>query len=493
MSAEQVKPSATADTEIQTQIPAKTPEQEAAMAKIHERVFGNMTGKTVGSIQDEKPVEKPKEEKPDPKPADSKAGEGEQAAAAPKKDDEAKPARAPKKPKPSPTIEDITKAATAAATKAVADSLPKKEVAAAPAVKTEPEVVQLDKAYKEEEQVYRHLAATNPKYATLVDDLNTYAKDSREYMRTWQKENPGKKFNMDDDEHSEFVETHQPAIAPSDIAKASAAVGVKDAVEKEMEPIRKQREKEEETAKLRKVAEEGIPLAHGASRQLDSTLARQLIPNAFKEDGSVDQAAIKSAIEDPALESALKETIEKWDPLVRVAAFILRPGAEHLYMPENEPLHAEVEAVLKDLEKQIDGHEHNGMTGVTREAYAKLPEAQRANHYTVNGTIAVGWMNHLAGLEAKGKLDAFVEKSVKIAQRRGYKAEKQDEGESKKVQENRNGHTESNQQEQPKKPVERQSVTAGGGGPTVTSGDGKGGAKKSAGDLAFDRMLGKGT
>lgn len=472
-----------------------TPEKQAAMQTIADRVFGNMTGKSVGSIKDKKVETPPAAAAPaseEGKETQPKAGDGAPGAPAasgePKKVEEpAKPTRPARRPKAAPTVEDITKAATVAATKAIAATLPKPAESPAPAKKPEPPT--LDPTFKNEEQVYKHLAATDPKYSNLITELNDYAKSAKEYKKKWTSENPGKRFNPDDEEHAEFMEANLPNVAQADVAKASGEISAKAAVEKEMEPIRKERKEQEERTRLDKIASDGIPLVKQASANLDRSLVQELIPDAVGADGKVDTDKVTQAMEDPAISDAVDAATNRWGPLMKEAAFILRPGAEDFYSPESNPLHSEIEVVMRDLESQIDGRDHKGLTGVTREAYAKLPEDERANYYTVNGAVAVAYMNELAKREAKKIFNETIEKSEKIAQRRGYKKETPAAGDPKPGQGEVKTVPSTEQQTQQRQAPERRTVSAGGGGPTVTTGGNGGGGKKSGEEMAFGNMI----
>jgi hypothetical protein len=166
---------------------------------------------------------------------------------------------------------------------------------------------------KEELKVLQELG-NSPKYKgrDLVKETTEFWRREEEYTLNWKKNNPGKKFNSEDDEHAEFYDANQPDIADKDITDAHITVRAREIaakeidarVKKEVDPIR-----QELSAAARDTLEIKIKpiIATGVAAAV-AAMAVEAVPE-FKEilkDGKLTPEAVDAMQEqDPAAMQAI--------------------------------------------------------------------------------------------------------------------------------------------------------------------------------------------
>ncbi len=140
----------------------------------------------------------------------------------------------------------------------------------------------------------------------LRNQYQTFVKKYDDYRSTWEKANPGKPFDEDDEDHESFFNTHRPAVADEDIIRAEAVVETRREMQVEIDRTRV------EQARSRAV-EAGRSAAAAATGEMLQSF----------EVKTVDELKAK----DPALAFAVAEMTPAVAGLVRVSHQLFTPGA----------------------------------------------------------------------------------------------------------------------------------------------------------------------
>lgn len=273
--------------------------------------------------EDEKPATPPAGDAP---PAGDQPPVAAPAAAAPKEGDVSTDALLPgtePAPSPTPAPTATTPAAAPAApstptptpatidTDALADKVADR-LRPKPAPAPDP-LAAFNDEDKEELRVLQALNK-NPKYAgrDLVKETTEFWNKESEYIANWKRNNPGKKFESDDDEHTEFYESATPAIPEKDITNAHIALQAEiiadqraeQKVREQLAPIQEKLAATEREALEIKVK----PLINESVNQSVATLAVEAVPE-FKEivkDGKLTPDVVNAMKEhDPAAVEAI--------------------------------------------------------------------------------------------------------------------------------------------------------------------------------------------
>jgi hypothetical protein len=244
----------------------------------------------------------------------------------------------------------------------------------------------------------------NGKYTgrDLVKETTEFWNRETEYMAKWRRENPGKKFNPDDEEHADFYDANQPDIPEKDIndahitlrAQEIAAKEVDRKIKEEMEPLRKKITETEREALEQKVK----PVIAQAVSQSVAAMAVAAVPE-FSEiikDGRLTQEAVDAMNEkDPAAVHAINDEARalrvRVEELERMAQMpnhfrfderlsvplkggeVIRPHAEIM-----DAAHAVEDSILRGPR---EGRVRDGRQFIPTGVFnAKMDEAQKAGN-----------------------------------------------------------------------------------------------------------------
>lgn len=102
----------------------------------------------------------------------------------------------------------------------------------------------LPRAYQKDLRVAKFMAETDPRHKGLPGQLTDFYKAEAAYMADWEKNNPGKQFKADDEDHEAFYERNEPKIDPDELEEAKEAMVRKQVKEEVVSEVREQVVKE---------------------------------------------------------------------------------------------------------------------------------------------------------------------------------------------------------------------------------------------------------
>lgn len=346
-----------------------TPQNPAVEKLTDTNAVADFTSAFLGNDKPEAP--KKPEEKPDKKP------------------EEKKPAPRAKKPAPAPAAPQISADEIAEATaRGVATALKKTE----PEPEKEPES-SLSDAEKSRVEALKQMEKSNPdKYKGIAKRYEESIAKFDDYATQWEKENKGKKFDEDAEEHKEFKASLEEGLDwdEDDYADARAEIKAKQVLEEykkesggklaEIEEREKQRERLAksapaiEAAKVKNARDFMTGIGGEFKGLVDEkgVLNKELGEKLMAEDPVQCQIVLDSAdLTEKLVETNFKlfNEIERFDPKnpihVSLNNFILGTEQRLLQQP---------------AEYQLDGY---GRKFVASAEYAKLPEPQRKRVWTL--------------------------------------------------------------------------------------------------------------
>lgn len=396
--------------------PPATPETNAAVSSVLDKVVeGMMGGKpatpdaAAPDPKNETPAAAAPEKKDGAAPVakdDKKEdkGEGERRITPSVQTDPPKPVKKKKAadaPSPQQLAADITRAATEAATRAVAGAGQK------PEAKDDPKEVKLNKVYSQDEDLYRHLATTDPKYKTLIEDLNKFADDFSEYKKKWVADHPGEKFDPDNEEVAAWMDQNEPKVSDRDMAKASGAIeGRKATAEIKTEANKKLQQEEAE-----KIVEAAIS---GSKAAVSGAAQAAIVAASGASDAKFTEELVKQVMQDPVAELVVERSLTAWQTVIEAAGALFSPGGGRLF-DESNPAHQRVAQITMDIERQLsemeDASDSAGRQFATRVDYSKMTQAERAKHYCVGGDAVIGLLNRIVAADVAERLSKIKPKA----------------------------------------------------------------------------------
>lgn len=309
-------------------------------------------------------------------------------------------------PPAAPDITQITTAATTAAVRALQGS-PKTDTAQRrPEADLAPEDLY-------DYEVAVKLAEINPKYKDAPKVILDHVKKSEAYAARWETANPGKVFNLKDDEHNEFYESLEKPWSDHEFRKAATKLETAE----ETEQIRREvggkiKALEQDNARL-----ELNPIIERTFIAAAGHMARQLeVHDKLKAAGDFD----KFAEEDPITAEAMASALGPIQPLIEAIVQIDDPKGR-FPVDEKNPAHQAWLQLLADKEAQFQGVEStDGKMFATRIAFSRMNDAQRARHWYLTPDHLVTELVQEAIATAAEKVKTEKERQKKIALSLGY-------------------------------------------------------------------------
>lgn len=370
-----------AETDKKTPVvpPEPPPITEAEAVHVNKFVSGLFEGRK------EKPA-KVKGEEEAPKPELDAEGNP-----IPEKTDDAPPSKPAKKPakKPevaapaSPAPPDYDKIAEAAG-RGVAEALNKKTPEKKEESPATPEFLSEDE--KAELPVLEQMEKSNPtKYKGLTKKFTDAIKARQEYEAAWLKENPGKEFDAEADEHNEFFEKNDVDWKDRDYQEAltdlKVAPAIKRLEEKNLAELDKLSAKEK--------AKEIEPLAASESKRNGKALFDAVGGEFAKVVGdnlSTNPEVIKALYAEDETRATI--VFQAANALEQYAAENLRLFTGVAKFDENNPVHKYLsdfavhhETAMNQLDREQSKNK-NGQVFATAAEYYKMNKETRAKHWT---------------------------------------------------------------------------------------------------------------
>lgn len=204
----------------------------------------------------------------------------------------------------------------------------------------------------------------------LVSEYNRFSDELGSYRTRWMAENPGKRFDVNDGNHDEWLDVHEPDVDRDDLVRAETRIETLRETDRRVEERLRAIEEQRANEEARRVAQEA--------------------PARFVEAfGKGDIDGIKAT--DPALAFAVKEALPTATRTVETVHAICRPGASV------SPTDVHQQFVLGTVafyESQLanlppDQSNRDGRQFVPSKVYDQLTPAQRKATWTLRNEPAV--------------------------------------------------------------------------------------------------------
>ena len=359
----------------------------------------------IGGVLKFKPAPKKKVEPKTEEPAPPAPPEAPPAPAAP---EPPKTIVSKKKAAATPPPPDITQIATAATTAAVRAlrGEPKTE---APAAKPEDALTPADRY---DYDVAAKLAEINPKYKDAPAIILNHVKKSEAYATRWETANPGKAFNPNDDEHSEFYDSLETPWTEQEFRKAATKLETAE----ETDQIRREVGEKIKTLERDNARLELGPIIDRTFVSAAKNMAKGLhVQDKFKTEGDFD----KFQEEDPITAKAMTEILGPIHPLIEAIVQIDEPKGR-FPIDHNNPVHQAWMQLLAEKEAQYAGVDNAGKMFASRIEYSRMNPAQRAKHWYLTADHLVSEVVDDAIAMASERVKAEKEKQNRIALSLGY-------------------------------------------------------------------------
>lgn len=401
----------------------KTDKTEVTEPEKPNTQLGELISKTLGfrTKPKEKPVPAPAPETPAPEKPKTIVGKRKQAPAAP----------------------DAVSIATAAATAAV------KAVTAQPSPKTATPAVEgesLKDEDRHEYEVAKYLGSINPKYKGAEKVVLEHVRKAEAYAERWEKENQGKTFDPDDDEHNEFYAAlekpwsdHEFRMAENEIAAERVASRKEKGSQAKIEELT------QGTARM-----ELKPVVVQTFNNVAAELAKAV--GAFEKisKSSFD----KFMDEDPITAEAIARNLQPMQALVETIIEIDDPKGR-IPLDQSNPNHVAWLNLLAEKEQQYAGvKDDSGKLFATRSEYHSLTPSERRGRFYLTADHLVAELVADATETVKSEVENEKKRQEKIARSMGFvKATKDTPGASDTVVTNGTSEIKDGTATPPSKPV----------------------------------------
>ena len=362
---------------------AKAPGDAAKPAEATTKEAQAATNKPIGELlssalqfrtkpKAEKAADKPDGDKPT---ADAKPAETAKETPAVTDPPKAKPAKKKAEPQPaadpSRMIQDVASATAAAVTKVLS---PGRTETPDPMAAIE---ATLSGREKHELDVAKYMAKNNPdQHRDAPKIYLANVKSAEEYRQRWLNQNPGKAYDPDDDEHSDFFDSLKEPYSDYEFEQARAeAAAERVASRREAKTEKRIQEVEQDAAHtdLRRVTESTMTGAFGL-----------LV-------GEVDKAALTDlnkggwealAERDPILAPVLAAAVGEMEPMIRTIVEIDDPKGRIKLDVDGNPQHAAWGHFLIQKESELTGEtDADGRVFATRDQFRRMSAAQQQRHW----------------------------------------------------------------------------------------------------------------
>lgn len=393
-----------------------TAEDQAKTEKARD-IMSKLLGITDEAQAPDKPAEAPEVKQPDPAPAKTteKAEKPPEAPAEPEKKP-VKKTKVPDKIIPAsellgePNEDAVTKAATAAATAAVKAMAPKEE-------KAKEEQVELPKDIQKQLDAFKELESRE-EYKGITKQVVDFKKKGGvedQYIRQWKKANPGKPYDPEDDDHTEFYEENDPTTRYESLADDLEAAKetlierrVEQRVESRLKPkIDEQRDEARRKELEPKIAQTRDSAIFSAVEAISPDLAKTLREKGGEAVGD----------EDPMAFQVVEDVVPKYLPVIEEAARLFSGVSAVAKSGPNQEQSRVIESLnelndyiaAQDQSVRVRALQTNRGTVYQRFVpfgeFHQLPPEQQAKSWTVTGDDVIAWIQAKQNNEIKARYD----------------------------------------------------------------------------------------
>ena len=392
-------------------------EDQAKAEKARDIMSKLLQGMGPADKEPEKPAEQPEVKQPDPAPVkvEEKAEKPTEKPAEPEKKP-VKKTKVPDKIIPASELlgesnEDVvTKAATAAATAAVKAMAPREE-------KAKEEQVELPKDIQKQLDAFKELESRE-EYKGITKQVVDFKKKGGvedQYIRQWKKSNPGKPYDPEDDDHTEFYEENDPTTKfeslADDLESAKETLierRVEQRVESRLKPkIDEQRDEARRKELEPQIAQTRDSAIFSAVEAISPELAKTLREKGGEAVGD----------EDPMAFQVVEDVVPKYLPVIEEAARLFS-GVSAVAKSGPSQEQSRVIESLNELNDYIAAQDQSVRVralqtnrGTVYQRFVpfgefhQLPPEQQAKSWTVTGDDVIAWIQAKQNNEIKARYD----------------------------------------------------------------------------------------
>jgi len=246
-----------------------------------------------------------------------------------------------------------------------------------------------------------YLVRTNPAYAgrNLRQEALDYKARLGQYSRTWSEQHQGRVFDLEDDEHSEWIKQSHPEVDEEDLLSARAERRVEGRINARLQ----QQRYEEESGRVQREAE---TVAGQAGKDLIGFVNPQLAGKTLEE----------IEISDPYTAEVVEGLLTEATRRAKVAHTLFHPVAPVSYNEENAD-HVYAKGAVHEYEAELAAKPANqtrmqdGRSFSTLARWKSLPPSEQAKHWTLYKEPTV--MRHLMLADLAGEATVRLEKVKK--------------------------------------------------------------------------------
>lgn len=271
--------------------------------------------------------------------------------------------------------------------------------------------------------ILEQMAADNPeRYGSIVSDFKRSIRRVDEYQSQWERNNPGRKFDPDADEHNAFFDVNDIDYEDSDYAEAVVAVRTKPLAEK--------------AAQADKLAEKLDAIERKEKQRAMEPGLQQVRTSAAADTVKlVDPAILDHAKTPESLKAYIDGNPEEADIVLghaQMAGELVAEGARILdggELNDKSPATQEFFRLKNDLEQRIkaqpvdDQYDERGRRFVTWQEWVTLSakDSDSVSKYWFLGKAELSKLiPHEAAQIAKAKVKEMEERLERYAKARGY-------------------------------------------------------------------------
>lgn len=396
------------------------------------------------------------------------------------------PEKAPEKPAPQATDVDYGKIAEAAG-RGVAEAMEKKEKAKPEPAKTL-EFEWLSDDDRADIPILQAMEKMNPdKYKGLAKQYADSIKKAQDYQKTWEKENHGRDFDPNADEHNEFYATTEVDWPDRDFIRAAAKLESEAEVNRVKQETDKQLKAFERKDALREMEPRTVAEGQRNAKTMFDALGEDYA-KVIQADGKVDRAVVeKLHTEEPIKAEIIFGAVSTAENEARETFRLFNGAAE--FDPKNQ-MHVNISNYTLAQEREMmklpadQRHDTEGRVFLPADKYWALKPDERANHWTF-GPHEINTLRTAEILFNVKKIVAEQEKKLEQwATKRGFSKNGKEPEKQDKAPEKAKEPTPDPDDDEPEKPV---SPTGGDGTRVATPS----GGPDAQGQTGLKTLLGK--
>lgn len=198
-------------------------------------------------------------------------------------------------------------------------------------------------------KVIRYLEKTEPAWKGKGDEFLIFLRKNYTYQDQWLKDNPGKEFNPEDEEHAAWYEKHRPDIDGAELDRAEVDMRVEEKLEAKLKP---QQEKEQAERAWRealpKIAEKVNTAVHRMTKAVDENLGNLLTEN------PTDETVKKVEETDPIAFEVMDDLVRtELEPMLMEIEKTTVSGLNYRLDPKNNAIHAQIVDFAQKQEREL--------------------------------------------------------------------------------------------------------------------------------------------